>query len=415
MLSSGNRRTFILRGYAGTGKTSIVAALVKAMEQMRPKVMSRYALHPAFTIHKFIYRAKRAAEANAGSFTLSDNNAEHTLFVVDEASMLSEQRDNMLFGSGSLLADLLRFVFVRPEAGNALLLLGDEAQLPPVGQTSSPALNADLMRGYGLDVTQMTLTEVARQALDSGILKNATRIRQGGALRLEEADDLHLLKPVSFQETLEQAYDTDGIAETIVLTRSNRRANMYNQGIRAQVLYREEQIASGDRLMVSRNNYFWTEQYDDLPFLANGDTLEVERLRNEREMYGFRFIDASLRSLDYDWAIDATLWLDTLFTPSPEDNYKMLQQLYERVAEDYADIRNKKEKDEIIRKSPYFNALQIRFAYAVTCHKAQGGQWDNVFIDEGVLPEDISDAGHRRWLYTALTRAKKRVWKIGSL
>ncbi len=417
LLSGESRRAFILRGYAGTGKTSIVAALVKAMEQMQQhctllaptgraaKVMSRYAMHPAYTVHKCIYHPHQTEDVNNGGFSLGHNTAVNTLFVVDEASMLSYR----------LLTDLLTFVFSTPDSKNSLLLLGDEAQLPPVGQDFSPALKAEYLRSYNIDVTEQTLTEVARQALDSGILSNATRIRQGGSMTLTEAEDVKLLLPNRFQETIEQAYNTDGIAETIVLTRSNRRANLYNQGIRAQILWREEQIAAGDRLMVCRNNYFWTEQYDNLPFIANGDTLEVERLSNEREMYGFHFIDAALRSLDYDWAIDATLWLDTLFTPSPDDNNAMLQQLYDRVGEDYADERNAEKRDKLIRQSPYFNALQVRFAYAVTCHKAQGGQWDNVFIDEGVQIEGMSDTEQRRWLYTALTRAKKRLWKVGSL
>ena len=434
LLSTTPRKTFVLKGYAGTGKTSMIAALVHAMQQMQQncvllaptgraaKVMSRYAGTPAFTIHKWIYRGAEniGADTGTGQFRLADNMLTHTLFIVDEASMVSADRDNPVFGSGSLLDDLVRFVFSPPpgititDSGNSLLLLGDDAQLPPVGRTASPALDPDFLGGYGLDVTAGVLTEVARQALDSGILRNATLIREGGSMEIAEDTDIHLVPPAQMQEEIERAYAESGVAETIILTRSNKRANMYNQGIRASVLWKEGLISAGDRLMVSRNNYFWTAQYDNLPFLANGDTLEVERLGGETEMYGFNFINASLRSLDYDWEIDALLWLDTLNTPSPEDNYRLYKQLYERIAEDYPEIRSRREKDRLIRQSPYLNALQIRFAYAVTCHKAQGGQWDNVFIDEQRRTQDADneedEAERRRWLYTALTRAKKAVF-----
>ncbi|MBQ7192355.1 MAG: AAA family ATPase [Paludibacteraceae bacterium] len=428
LLSSEQKKAFLLRGYAGTGKTSVVAALVKAVNRLQipvvllaptgraAKVMSRYADQPAFTIHKWIYRTNGIPDVEDGQFRLADNRATHTLFIVDEASMI--QTDSISSaGYNNILSDLLRFIFSpssdTPSApsDNALLLLGDEAQLPPVGQSLSPALDAQHLLGYGLSLHTFTLTEVVRQALDSGILTNATAIRLTENTDIQPSTDVHLLRPSAFQETLEQAYQRDGIAETLVLTRSNRRANLYNQGIRAQVLWREDMLAAGDRLMVVKNNYFWTAQYDNLPFLANGDTLEVERLRNEREMYGFRFIDAQLRSLDYDWEIDVVLWLDTLTTPTPEDNLAMYRQLYERVAEDYPDVRNKQEKRRLMRESPYLNALQVRFAYAVTCHKAQGGQWENVFIDCGILTdEQKTTIEYRRWLYTALTRAKKEVW-----
>ena len=427
LVSVEEKKTFLLRGYAGTGKTSVVAALVRAMKHLQlplvllaptgraAKVMSRYAETPAFTIHKWIYRGTSSSGGvEYGQFRLADNMQTNTLFVVDEASMIATSGS-----SNDVLSDLIRFVFspmpYSPfgDSHNALLLLGDEAQLPPVGQVRSPALDSNMLLGYGLSLHTAELTQVARQALDSGILRNATRIREAENVTVDEAADVHLLQPSAFQETLEQVYQRSGVAETLVVTRSNRRANLYNQGIRARVLWREDSLAAGDRLMVSKNNYFWTEQYDNLPFLANGDTLEVERLRNEREMYGFHFIDASLRSVDYDWEIDVTIWLDTLTTPTPEENQTLHKQLYERVAEDYPEIRDRRERDKLIRQSPYFNALQVRFAYAVTCHKAQGGQWDNVFIDEGVLTEEQKAAPeYRRWLYTAFTRAKKEVWML---
>ena len=321
----------MLNGYAGSGKTSIIAALVKAMQALHlpvvllaptgraAKVMVHYAGVPAYTIHKYIYRAQRSGMLNESGFALADNKLRNTLFLVDEAGMISNSRDNTTFGSGNLLEDLIRFVYTPDpkQAGsdncNALLLLGDNAQLPPVGHIESPALNADVLAGYSLNLTTARLTEVARQALDSSVLQNATRMRQTGTIALQEGKDLHLLQPAQLQETLEQAYREAGMAETIILTRSNRRTNLYNQGVRAAILFREEALSAGDRLMVSRNNYFWTQEYANLPFLANGDTMEVTHLRNEREMYGFRFVDASLRLLDYDYDIEAMLWI-----PSPQ-------------------------------------------------------------------------------------------------
>ncbi len=427
LLSSDPRRAFLLRGYAGTGKTSVIAALVRAMQAMEKpcvllaptgraaKVMAHYAGTPAFTIHRWIYRANSSADPTGARFSVADNKLRNTLFIVDEAGMVGHSRDNGMFGTGSLLDDLIRFVYTPQDNsltnGNALLLLGDNAQLPPVGQDTSPALEPDILRQYGLSLTTATLTQVARQALDSTVLQNATNIRQDNRVTLTEGRDLHLLSPANFQETLEQSYRQTGMAETIILTRSNRRTSLYNQGIRASVLFREDLLNAGDRLMVSRNNYFWANDYQDIPFLANGDTMEVTRLRNEREMYGFRFVDASLRLLDYEYDLDATLWLDTLTTDTPEDNLALQRTLYQRVAEDWPDVKNKRELNELVRQSPYYQALQVRFAYAVTCHKAQGGQWDTVFIDPGhTLEEVAADPSFLRWTYTALTRAKQTVF-----
>lgn len=433
LVSPNPRKAFILRGYAGTGKTNTLSALVRALEKLRQpcillaptgraaKVMAKYAGHPAYTIHKFIYRQQ---QLGVEAFSLADNLRKHTLFIVDEASMISAKRDNAAFGSGCLLDDLVRYVY--SGEGCSLLLSGDDAQLPPVGSTTSPALEADYMRGYGLDVSEFQLSQVARQALDSGILNNATRLRSllttfddGGSIQIEEKEDVRLLEGSELLDELERSYRDAGAEETLIVTRSNKRTNLYNQGVRARILWKEDSISSGDRLMVSKNNYFWTEEYDNLPFLANGDILEITRLRNEREMYGFRFADASLRSVDYDWEIDATLWLDTLTTDSPEQNYKLQQELFGKIAEDYPEIRNRKELVKTIYESPYYNALQVRFAYAVTCHKAQGGQWKHVYIDAGTIaqnPERISNPEERRdylrWLYTAVTRATERLYII---
>lgn len=421
---------FLLRGYAGTGKTSVVAALVRALDRLRQpfcllaptgraaKVLAAYSGFPAYTIHRRIYRQK---QLGADTFVLSINTRPNTLFIVDEASMLANQStEGAAFGSGRLLDDLIRFVYSTP--GCSLLLLGDDAQLPPVGCSESPALSADYLARYGLSITEHTLTEVARQALDSGILFNATGIRQAlnegqldsvPAIQTDTFTDIRsLYDQESFLSHLEAAYREAGPENTLLITRSNYRANAYNQGVRSQILWHDNQIATGDRIMVTKNNYFWTEQYDNLPFLANGDMFEVVRLSNERERYGFQFIDASLKAVDYDWEIDVTLWLDSLYTPTPEANYALQKQLFSLVAADYPEIRNRRDLVQQVMKSPYYNALQIRFAYAVTCHKAQGGQWKHVFIDPEYKPEQSADPDFYRWLYTALTRAQESVFLI---
>lgn len=422
-----SRKAFILRGYAGTGKTSVMAAMVKAMDELKQpvvllaptgraaKVLSQYAGKAAYTIHKFIYRQK---QLGVESFSLSDNLRKHTLFIVDEASMISGKRETPTFGTGMLLDDLVSYVY--SGKGCRLLLLGDDAQLPPVGSSQSPALDANYMEGYGLDVTTYTLTQVARQALDSGILKNATRLREQLKMNIpfteewEYMPDFQRVGGATFLEELERSHREAGVEDTIILTRTNRRANLYNQGVRARILWKEDEVSAGDRLMISKNNYFWTEQYENLPFFANGDMVSIERLRNTREMYGFHFADASLKALDYDWEIDAILWLDTLTADSPEANYEMQKTLFIRIADDYPELqRNHKKMVETIYQSPYYNALQVRFAYAVTCHKAQGGQWRRVFIDSGNVPEEQQDQDYVRWLYTAITRATEQVMIIG--
>lgn len=435
------RKAFILRGYAGTGKTSIMAALVQSLKQLNQrfvllaptgraaKVLSRYAGYPAYTIHKFIYRQKQLGEE---VFTLNDNLHKHTLFIIDEASMISGVREAHGFGSGMLLDDLVKYVY--SGEGCSLLTLGDDAQLPPVGSIVSPALQIDYMLGYQLDITSHTLTQVARQALDSGILHNATKLRDlalGTTLPkeqneveelwriLEEKADIKTIPHQELQELIEESHNEVGDEETILLTRTNRRTNIYNQGIRARILWREDEISSGDRIMISKNNYFWTEKYENLPFLANGDMLEIVRLRNMREMYGYRFVDAQLRALDYDWEIDAVLWIDTLYSDSPEATQNMQRDLFSKIAEDYPELQhNKKELVKTIYQSPYYNALQMRFAYAITGHKSQGGQWKRVFIDPYIGGSQPQPNGNHnedarsfyRWIYTAITRATEQVY-----
>jgi exodeoxyribonuclease-5 len=463
------RKAFILRGYAGTGKTSIMAALVGALQHLQQrivllaptgraaKVLSGYAHVPAYTIHKYIYRARSKSapsledatlqlRGERQAFSLRDNLHKNTLFIVDEASMISGLRDNPMFGSGMLLEDLVRYVY--SGEGCSILLLGDNAQLPPVGSSQSPALSDDYMSGYQLHIHSHTLTQVARQASDSGILDNATRLRPfalGGASApsledgikclqnatlqfrgkeefwdiLEFGKDVQTISGAELLEALEQSYSEVGEEETILLTRTNKRTNIYNQGIRARILWREDEISSGDRLMVCKNNYFWTEKYDDLPFLANGDMLEVVRLRNEREMYGYHFADAQLRSLDYDWEIDVVLWIDTMHSDNPEANQKMQKDLFYKIAEDYPELQNSRKKlIETIYQSPYYNALQVRMAYAITGHKSQGGQWAKVFIDpykggeQNTTPNTDEQREFFRWLYTAITRATEEVYFI---
>ena len=442
LVSREARKAFILRGYAGTGKTSVVSALVRAMEGLKQpcvllaptgraaKVLSRYSGAQAFTIHKKIYRQHQLGQE---AFSLSDNLHRNTLFIVDEASMLSGQRDNGVFGSGCLLDDLVRYVYNGQNC--SLLLLGDDAQLPPVGSLNSPALDADFMQvHYQLQITNYQLLQVARQALDSGILTEATRIRnelnhlssitnhQSPIAIRENGADILRVPGEEVIEYLERSWREVGAEETLIIARSNKMTNLYNQGVRARVLWKEDDLSNGDRLMVSKNNYFWAQEYQDLEFIANGDMFEITRLTNRHEMYGFQFAKAELRSVDYNWEIEALIWIDTLTTDSPEANYSLQKELFARIAEDYPEIRNKKELIKKIYESPYYNALQVRFAYCVTCHKAQGGQWKHVYIDQGSIANDqspitdhqspITPAEHLRWLYTALTRSSEKIYLL---
>ena len=444
IISRDERKAFILRGYAGTGKTSVMSAVVRALGGLKQacvllaptgraaKVLSKYSGYPAYTIHKKIYRQKSRTSnpfsEGLEAFSLSDNLHRNTLFIVDEASMLSGNRDNGTFGSGCLLDDLVKYVY--NGRGCRLLIVGDDAQLPPVGSVNSPALNAEFMRSYGLEVTEYALQEVARQALDSGILSEATRIREKICeLRLEDCDlqgsdmkihangkDVIQVPGEEVIERLEESWREVGAEETLIIARSNKMTNLYNGGVRARVLWKEDELSNGDRIMVTKNNYFWAEDYDDLEFLANGDMFEIERLSGQHEMYGFHFAKASLRSVDYHWEIEALIWLDTLMSESPEAHYALQKELFSKIAEDYPEIRNKKELIQKIYESPYYNALQVRFAYCVTCHKAQGGQWKHVYIDSGFSEEWISGLEeaekleYMRWLYTSVTRATEKIY-----
>ena len=437
LVSRDANKAFLLRGYAGTGKTSVVSALVKALVKVKhpcvllaptgraAKVLSGYAGAPAYTIHKYIYRLDKLGQE---AFSLSDNRLHGALFIVDEASMLSGQRELSPFGSGCVLDDLVRYVY--NGQGCSLLLLGDDAQLPPVGSTNSPALDAEYMaHNYELKITNYELREVARQALDSGILMEATRVRDelGSTAYSVQNTDLITVQPngkdivrvpgEEVVDTLEQSWRNVGAEESLIIARSNKMTNLYNQGVRARILWKEDDLSNGDRLMVIKNNYFWAEEYEDMEFIANGDMFEITRLSNRHEMYCFHFAKASLRSVDYDREIEALIWLDTLTTENPEANYTLQKELFAKIAEDYPEIRNKKDLVKKVYESPYYNALQVRFAYCVTCHKAQGGQWKHVYIDTSGIGEDaarMEDATERkeylRWLYTALTRATEKVY-----
>jgi len=428
LMSTDSEKIFMLKGYAGTGKTSVVSALVRALNELKQKTMlmaptgraakviAGYSGFPAFTIHKKIYRQKSMSEFQ---FQLADNLYNHTLFIVDEASMISNTGSDTAFGSGRLLDDLIQFVY--GGEGCSLLLLGDTAQLPPVMQPHSPALERDKLLGYGLKLHEFTLTHVVRQALESGILHNATLLRQQleeerttefPKFELDGFTDIKKLNGMELIDEIQRSYDGVGVEDTIVVTRSNKRANMYNNGIRARVMMKEEELTNGDLLMVTRNNYFWNKPYKEIDFIANGDILEVVRVRKYHDVYGFRFVDLSLRSLDYNWEIDARVWLDGLQADSPTVMNELTNQLFQAVAEDYPEITNRRMLVKQIMENEYFNALQVKFAYAVTCHKAQGGQWKKVFIDPGQVNDDQLNTDFYRWLYTALTRASETVYLV---
>jgi len=423
---------FLLKGYAGTGKTSLVGALVKTMDQLEQKcilmaptgraakVFSHYAGHPAYTIHKKIYRQK-SFSIEVDNFSINDNLHQHTLFIVDEASMIANDGlSGSMFGTGRLLDDLIQYVY--SGQGCRLMLIGDTAQLPPVGEEESPALSVDALKGYGLEVYEGMLTEVVRQLHDSGILWNATELRRYIAeedyftlppIRVEGFPDIKVVPGNELIETINDCYEKVGMDETIVVCRSNKRANIYNKGIRNTILYREEELESGDLLMVAKNNYFWTEGCKEIDFIANGDIAEVRRVRREREMYGFRFADVTLRFSDYnDMELEATVLLDTLHTESPALPKEMNDKLFYAVLEDYADITVKRERMKKMKSDPYYNALQVKYAYAVTCHKAQGGQWKRVFLDQGYMTEDMLSPDYFRWLYTAFTRATETLYLV---
>lgn len=432
----------ILRGSAGTGKTTLSGAIVRTLKEIRQKVMllaptgraakvfSLNSGSPAYTIHRRIYREKSFSGVE-GQFNLNDNLYTDTLFMVDEASMIANMGlGGMSFGSGCLLDDLVHFVY--QGRNDRLLLIGDKAQLPPVGEEESPALHAAMLEGYGLKVYECDLNEVLRQSEKSGILYNATMIRQ-----MITHDDITQLPKIHFAgysdikpmpgaeliEALADSYHHVGLDDTIVVTRSNKRANIFNQGIRNMVLDREEELSQGDILMIVKNNYYWMEeerksnnklQSNDIPaFLANGDRAKVLKVRRRIDLYGFRFATLLLQFPDYDnYELEATVLLDTLTSEAPALTHEQQEQLFHQIEEDYQDIPLKADRMKAIRQDQFFNALQVKFAYAVTCHKAQGGQWAHVYVDQGYMTDDMLNPDYIHWLYTAFTRATEMLYLV---
>lgn len=432
----------ILRGSAGTGKTTLSGAIVRTLKEIRQKVMllaptgraakvfSLNSGSPAYTIHRRIYREKSFSGVE-GQFNLNDNLYTDTLFMVDEASMIANMGlGGMSFGSGCLLDDLVHFVY--QGRNDRLLLIGDRAQLPPVGEEESPALHAAMLEGYGLKVYECDLNEVLRQSEESGILYNATMIRQ-----MITHDDITQLPKIHFAgysdikpmpgaeliEALADSYHHVGLDDTIVVTRSNKRANIFNQGIRNMVLDREEELSQGDILMIVKNNYYWMEeerksnnklQSNDIPaFLANGDRAKVLKVRRRIDLYGFRFATLLLQFPDYgNYELEATVLLDTLTSEAPALTHEQQEQLFHQIEEDYQDIPLKADRMKAIRQDQFFNALQVKFAYAVTCHKAQGGQWAHVYVDQGYMTDDMLNPDYIHWLYTAFTRATEMLYLV---
>ncbi len=428
--SADDKKCFILHGYAGTGKTSVISGLVKALNKLNQKpilmaptgraakVFSLYADFLAFTIHKTIYRQKSMTEFR---FMLNKNLYKNRIFIVDEASMISGNTNDSNFGSGNLLEDVVQFVYSGENC--SLIFLGDSAQLPPVEEKESPALTPSYVEGfYNLNVDYFSLTEVVRQATESGILMQATKLRTDltdkinltyPTLNINGFKDVIRLNGSELIERIDHHYSTDGKEETIIITRSNKRANLYNNGIRKTILMKEDEISTGDLLMITKNNYFWNKEYEEIDFIANGEVVQIEKIRKYYDLYGFQFADMTLHSLDYDWEIDAKILINGLQAENPAKMNEINKALFNTIAEDYQhEIKNRRKLVKKILENEFFNALQTKFAYAITCHKAQGGQWKNVFIDYSYIPKEQLNEDYYRWLYTALTRATERVYLV---
>ena len=461
ILTEKERPLYLLRGYAGTGKTTLVSTLVKTLPQIgmryqllaptgrAAKVMSSYTDKPASTLHKKLYRFQAVANGEL-RMTRDVNKHKNTVFIVDECSMISDQGDGYSW-SRSLLDDLIEYVF----SGSCckLLLIGDSAQLPPVGLDISPAMDFDILRNsFNLTIATYEMKEVMRQALESGILHNATEIRNKIAMSNEQwamsdsdmyqlplldinnFEDIVKIDPMSFEELLWQSFgDKRSNNDAVVICRSNKRANMFNQAIRSRVLQEEGELSAGDKLMVVKNNYYWSGQQSaisnqqstvnsqrsmvngQISFIANGDMIEVMRINHIEEMYGFHFADVEIQLMDYEDAptLSVKILLETLHSDSPALTSDESKKLYQAVEEDYMDIPKAADRRKAMKDNPYFNALQVKYGYALTCHKTQGGQWNNVFVEAPYLPEEtILELGDLRWLYTAITRASEKVYLV---
>ncbi len=423
------RHIFILKGYAGTGKTTFLSSLMKVLPKFgwksvllaptgrAAKVMASYSNRQAQTIHRKIYKQKENSYTGNFDFELQKNLHEGTVFIVDEASMISDIRE---FGKESVLHDLIEYIFEGRE--NKLLFIGDEGQLPPVGIGYSPALNIEHMENqYFADVLSITLTEVVRQQEGSGILINATALRNQLLAEKPEVKfntkaypDIFRMNGDKIEDGLRYAYDKFGQENTIVITRSNKQAVQYNQYIRNRIHQSENEIEIGDVLMVVKNNYTVLDDESEAGFIANGEFATVTHLGREEEMHGLRFQHASMQLVDYpnDPEFDSLIVLDTLYSNTPNLTKEQSKQLHESVLQDYFWVKSKKERMEMLGKDQYLNALQVKFAYALTCHKAQGGQWEAVFVDQGYLPDNTIDLEYIRWLYTAITRGVKEVFLV---
>ena len=431
LLSNKSNPLYILRGYAGTGKTSLVKTLVRTLPTIgmkyvllaptgrAAKVLSNYTKQSASTIHRRIYQVISFPD---GSMRISrgENKNKNTLFIVDEASMIGEQRE---FGGKSLLDDLLEYVFSGEQC--RLLLIGDTAQLPPVESNESPALDCDYLKSqFPITAATFELTEVKRQALESGILYNATQIRERlkknayeyhlPLFETEGFADTRKIEPETFEEMLYKVFSENTDNEAVIVCKSNKRANMFNQAIRGRILNIEGEIATGDRLMVVKNNYYWANGNAAISFIANGDMAELRKINRFEELYGFRFADVELGFVDYPDQpnIEAKILLETLNSNSASLTEEESHRLYAAIEEDYMDIPNRRERYKEMRKNPWFNALQVKFAYALTCHKTQGGQWNTVFIDSAFNQKEELETEDLRWIYTALTRAQQRIFFV---
>lgn len=420
----------MIKGYAGTGKTTLVSSLVKTLASLKQKsillaptgraakVLTGYTGKPAWTIHKKIYRQKSGKDG-LGEFVLDRNLHKNTYFIVDEASMIGDRSPDSFFGSGDLLRDLLDYI----ESGSQcrLILVGDTAQLPPVGLDISPALNRERLEDFGYQVREIEMTDVIRQTEGSGILHNATSIRNLITGRIadypdfqfKDYTDITMISGTDLLEAISSSYDRYGTGETIVVTRSNKRANKFNAGIRSQILWREEEVSPGDLLMVVKNNYFWKDENMRMDFIANGDIIRVEKVLGMEEAHDCRFAEVRVTLPDYDdLEMDVKIILDVIDLDAPSLNYDQQKTLYMSVTEDYPDVVNRRQMATKIAADPYYNALQVKFAYAVTCHKSQGGQWKSVFLDQGFFTDEMLSLDYLRWLYTAFTRASTQLYLV---
>jgi len=436
ILSKNEPALFLLKGYAGTGKTSMVSAMVHILPQLRlrsvllaptgraAKVLTSYSRKKAHTIHRFIYWATTGSDGRI-NLVLQNNKHKNTIFIVDEASMIPDgttSLDSTSLFNRSLLEDLFNFVY-NPQNNCKIILIGDTAQLPPVGLEISPALEEEYLKAsFGLYLDSYEITEVVRQSLTSGILANATYLRRKLAadsyelpfFGVRKYQDINKISGLELEDLLNQCYSASDQENTIVVTRSNKMANIYNQQIRVRILYQEDEIASGDFMMIVKNNYFWLPENSAAGFMANGDIIQLTRIRKIEEMYGFRFADVSVRMVDYpdEPEQDVKIILDTIMTESPALPQQDNNRLFNEVMKDYEDIPNRRKRLDKLKLNPYFNALQIKFAYAMTCHKTQGGQWENVFVDQGYIRDDMINKEYIRWMYTALTRASKNLFLV---